>query len=660
MRVLCLLLLLSGALAAATVTTAELEVQLVDGVVTRLTNKLTGESCEGPRAELHGLWRKDGPSRFTFDAAADSDYGTVATAIAADGEAVELRHSAEAGPGLRGVQWGLVVPDRFALLVPGQSGQRYDASAPIRAIDLDYPAHWECQFIIIETPRGGFLIQASDVAEHYKALHLRRVGEHWQIGFETQSLAPWEQRRQVPEAVWRLTAFQGPWTAGAALYREWASRAFGFVPLERQRPEWVDDIQFFHIGGLQPALLKALAARVEPRQTMLYVPDWRRDPYDRNYPDYTPAAGVVEGIKAARAMGYRVMLHVNYFGCTEENPAYQQLRAYHVRDPYHDRPHYWLWERVTPAIKFAYINPAAQAWRALFVKAMVEAVRATGCDALHLDQTLCIYNDANGLVDGLNMMQGNLALHRELRAALPEVALSGEGLNEITTPHEAFAQRHLAGLQHADREWNPARIALAHPIASAVLRPQTAIYGYLGYTSPLDHDYFLAWQTGYERFGVLPTLKGVGLADFDDALVQQVLREAALYQRQRPRPRFADYGPETLFAWDLADGRRLEYRREPTGTVLAAGDEVISRRISGVATAAVAGTVVEAVARSEQGFFGLDPSRSYPWRPEAPRPEDARVVEADPPQVLAGRLKAGELSVLELTDPSIEVALWHP
>ena len=50
----------------------------------------------------------------------------------------------------------------------------------------------------------------------------------------------------------------------------------------------------------------------------------------------------------------------------------------------------------------------------------------------------------------MTMAEGNIALHRQLREALPGVALSGEGLNEVTYRHEAFAQRHAWGLRHAE------------------------------------------------------------------------------------------------------------------------------------------------------------------------------------------------------------------
>jgi hypothetical protein len=142
------------------------------------------------------------------------------------------------------------------------------------------------------------------------------------------------------------------------------------------------------------------------------------------------------------------MPHVNYFGCDPKNPVFAQFKAYQARDPFSKELLWWEWP-AEPPIKFAYINPASRAWRELFVARLKEVVSRHHVDAFHLDQTLSIYNDANGLVDGMNFFEGNVALHRELRAALPDVALSGEGLNEVTCRYEAFAQRHVWGMDHA-------------------------------------------------------------------------------------------------------------------------------------------------------------------------------------------------------------------
>ena len=64
--------------------------------------------------------------------------------------------------------------------------------------------------------------------------------------------------------------------------------------------------------------------------------------------------------------------------------------------------------------------------------------------------------------------------------------------------YEAFAQRHVPGIDHAHGRWSRAWLDAAHPISSYLLRPYTVMYGYLGCASPdagLWRPLSCAWHT---------------------------------------------------------------------------------------------------------------------------------------------------------------------
>jgi hypothetical protein len=385
------------------------------------------------------------------------------------------------------------------------------------------------------------------------------------------------------------------------------------VPIEQQKPDWIREIRTMVIMGMDRGELNLLAERLDPSQTVLYVPSWRAAGYDRDYPTYNePLAGLRPFIERAHALGFRVMLHVNYFGVDPKNSLYQQFEPYQVRDCFgtHERQ-WWLWTRAEPEIRFAYINPALKAWRDLFTERMVELCKTFDVDALHLDQTLCIYNDHNGRIEGLSMLEGNLALHRQLREALPEVALSGEGLNEITYRHEAFAQRHAYGLNHSEGTWDRGRLAMAHPISSYLLRPYTIINGYLGCSSPSRGQLYAAWNEAYEHWGVIPTLKpqGIDLAD-PKGFERQFFDEASFWQQRRMEIDLESEWPATVaFPFRTADGERVE--RTVDGR-LVCGGVTVSQTLTGVNSAKTDGTIPDWRAYDGQRVFGLDPVRWYP------------------------------------------------
>ncbi len=361
-------------------------------------------------------------------------------------------------------------------------------------------------------------------------------------------------------------------------------------------------------------MLEVLVEHVDPTRTLLYVPDWREAGYDRDYPTYdAPRPGVKAFIDRAHALGFRVMLHVNYFGCDPLHPVYATFAPYHIRSPWgaHDRE-WWLWERADPVIKFAYINPAYKPWRDLFVSRMVELHALLNPDAYHLDQTLVIYNDHNGLINGMSMIDGNIALHRELREALPQVALSGEGLNEVAYRYEAFAQRHASGIDHTTGTHDIGQLRTAHPIAAYLMLPYTANYGYLGFAPPWNGQLYSAWNEAYAHWGVLPTLAYApqDLAE-RPGFTRQLLDEIAFFQTEALAPDLDGPWPEeVVFPYRTADGTRAV---RTAGRVLRAGEREIARTITGVTHIALPGTIPGWVGYNREALIGLDPTLRYPY-----------------------------------------------
>ena len=620
-----------------------------DGVLLRLQNRLTGETFVAP-----------GGNTPTTGARVARDK------ILAAGEAVQVTHrvSTEGGgfiirqeaavktPPLVGVSWGIAeLAEGVEVLVPGHSGLRFGLGAPDGEHRFAWPMSWEAQFVLLQGKRGGF-----------KELVVRRRSGRTTLTFETQAPAPFANVREVKLVTWRLRPYRGSWLEGARLYREWAEKAFDIAAARATQPKWARDIRAVVIVPMEMELLDELAKRLKPEQTLLYVPNWRRDGYDRNYPDYTADAKFGSWNERAHALGFRVMPHVNYFGCDPLHPLYEKFRGQHMRDQFTNEPLWWLWDRAEPVIKFAYINPASRAWRDLFVSRMKELCSKHRVDALHLDQTLCIFNDNNGLVDGMNCAQGILALHRELRAALPDVAISGEGLNEVTYRYEEFAQRHLSGLNHADGTWDDRRIAMAHPISSALLTPHTVIYGYLGMSNPSSGPIYQAWRRGYDHFGVIPTLAHTSTRQLRGStdLLAPFFKEAQFFQRTQALPDFAAPWPkDALMVYRFADGGRTVLRRE-SGAVLAdANKREIYRRIEGVGEARVPGTVAGWLAYDEKRIFGLDPSQSYTHL-QQPRDLKAFHIAALPKGAVVQRASIGEaMATISLGVCDSEVArLW--
>ncbi|MDH7571639.1 MAG: DUF6259 domain-containing protein, partial [Armatimonadota bacterium] len=425
----------------------------------------------------------------------------------------------------------------------------------------------------------------------------------------------------------RVSLYRGDWRVPAQRYRQWAEANLRPVRVTHQEPSWVRHVRCCVITGMSIPVIEALAGRLDPAQTLLYIPSWRKAGYDRDYPTYDqPLAELGPFLARAHQLGYRVMLHVNYFGCDPLNPLYPQFEPFQVRSPWgaHEKQ-WWTWP-ADPPIRFAYINPAHRGWRDLFVARMRQLCSEFPVDALHLDQTLCIFNDHNGRIDNMNMVEGNVALHRELREALPHVALSGEGLNEVTYRYEAFAQRHAYGLRHAEGTWDRALLRMAHPISSYLLRPYTIVYGYLGCAAPTQAQLYAAWNEVYQHLGVIPTLKpSLEQVRNPTGFTRQFFDEVKAWQENRLEIDTEGPWPATVsFPYRTANGQRAVRTSDRR---LLVGTREVSRTVTDVSEVRGPGSIPGWFAYDGKRIFGLNPDAWYPYFADARDPNVFHVEE---------------------------------
>jgi len=584
-----------------------------------------------------------------------------------DGELVVTQQAASPEPGVHGVEWGLgLVPLEYNVLVPGNGGIRLQKDSPGSFFQFDYPIGWEAQFVILEGAAQGFCVWAEDAIGRYKRLMIRKLQDGWQLGFTTHNNAPFAPLKECSSVRWHVAPYKGDWRVPAKRYREWAAATWKLTPLAAQTPSWVKDIRFLALVGQDTPVLEALAKRVDPKQTLLYVPNWREFGYDRMYPDYTANDSFGAFVEKAHALGFRVMPHVNYFGCDPKSPEYATFEKYQIRSPWSHEREWWLWERADPVIKFAYISPACKAWRELQIARWKEIVEKYHVDAFHLDQTLCIYNDDNGLVDGMTMLEGNLAIQRELHEALPDIAISGEGLDEVTMRYEAFAQRHAYGLNFVEGTWDKSQLVMAHPVSAYLLNGYTQPYGYLGMSGPGNGQVYAAWRENYKHWGVIPTFAwpSVGVLETPSGFARQCLDEATCFTQNRLDADLdGPWAEGVCFPYIGANGVRAAYRDEEGGTVfeVEAGGKrrEVSRIVTGATEIALPGSVPGWKCYNKERVFGLDPDTWYAYSPQ-PRDHDAFHVTRLPEGFTASRVtQTDQMAVVEVRDVGSTTKLTH-
>ena len=616
------------------------EVEFENGVITQLHNKLTTETYTLP---LHvdgaptgitgrsGLLRRNGGHVWT-------DEMTITTAqkiaplkaelvfqqrqnevrlfITIDERTGDLLIEQEGisdTAGVYGIQWGCGNLDvrNLDLILPAEGGQIIDAISPTTSGSLDYPEHWEAQLAIIQAEQGGFYVRGTDETFQFKALHYEKDIKSFAINFETQNQAPFDALTSAKSVVWRLNTYTGDWRVPAKQYRDWMEQTFNPRKLT-EMPAWVSEIGLVVIyHGQEIALLKRLAAQIDPTKTLLYLTQWRKDDYDTNYPDYTASENFGGFLAVARQHGFRVMLHTNFLGVAPYHPSYVELQRYQLRDRWTGTPKGWFWDRPETPKRHAFINPASSEFRKIFVQQLSDVSQKYPIDAFHLDVNLIAENDANGLIEGLNSVQGNVLMHKELAEAMPGVVFSGESLHEGAFLRESFAQRW-----KLPPEWDPTPRGTPHPISTFLFSPYTLPYGYLGVPNPdraprLYQEYLEA----YENWGVLPTLRIWSVEDLDPERLetQNLLSIARTWQELGFKPNFEkDWEADTLFQYVAKNSEIATLKVTDSGTIFnLPQDEVGYERVFGVTQLVTDRSLLHWHAYNETTLLGLHPEKSY-------------------------------------------------
>jgi hypothetical protein len=553
---------------------------------------------------------------------------TVAVRVDPASQEIVITLSAQAAsPGLSSASWVIAGLDltEGRLVVPADTGIAFDQQHPGIGASVQYPGRWNAQMAVYEAARGSMVVYSTDNEFLFKDLQIgSRVGGTLDVSLATEAIAPWARAADVPAVEWRLKAFAGGWRAAAQAYRDWL--AANRPASSAEAHAWVRDIRtVVRLDPIDPSLLDRIAALFDPAETMIYLPDWRLSAYDTNYPDYTPAPGVAAFAARAHSMGFKVMLHVDLFGVSPSNPGFAAVQQWQAKDPASLQPLGWLWgsDPATTQNRFAFINPAASAFRKLLVARIGAAVAAVGPDALHLDMSGFPFNDGNGLIEAMSFPQGAVQLHKDLAAAFPNLVFGGEGMNDTIFPYNCFAQSWWGG--DVDSPGTPlAGDPLGHPITNFLFNSQAGgqieYYGHLA-QPPASDSTFVSVVEADERRGILPSLhvSGAGDLDLSDPDNVRLIGWLQLWQADAFEPNWRAAGDGALMQYQGKGNATATLTDTGTLVRLAAGDSPVYQRVHDAERETTTGSIANWPAFDGNGIYGLDPSAVY-WLDSTPRP----------------------------------------
>ncbi len=216
----------------------------------------------------------------------------------------------------------------------------------------------------------------------------------------------------------------------------------------------------------QPALLDALAEKIEPGKVFIHLPNWRPFKYDQDYPTFTASPQGKAFIQKALGMGYHVAPHANNCQMNPDHPFFFQARDFSTRSPGDLRWGGWSWLPVEgwgsfgppqsyslmPSHKdwniLINVHLAWSPWRRQLTRQVADLIRDLGLDSIFVDVSQLIHNSDNAVLENLTYAEGSIKLIRELAELAPGFCVAGEGSNEISTQWLSVTQYHLYNFAH--------------------------------------------------------------------------------------------------------------------------------------------------------------------------------------------------------------------
>ena len=642
---------------AVTVTTKTLQATFRDGTLVALQNRTGGDSLlvanpASPAAaalkDAQGFssadattkvvcTRQGAGARITLNGLAGDPSAVITLDLGAeaDGTLTVQQSAARDKPRLLSGSWGLAGIDaaQAQIVLPENGGALVDPVRGPGTMHLDWPSQWQAAMIVLQGKTGGFSVWAEDPDAQFKSVEVRRSDREVTLTFATETRAAYDTAHSIASPVWRIQTYRGDWKVPTLDYRQRIARARELTAIAKRNPDWIKDIRTVVRVGNDAKIedLRGLAARLDPHQTLLYVPGWRKYPYDNLYPDYDPKSGFVEWCQAAQALGYRVMVHGNLVGIGPKHPELAQVEKYIQTDRVGGNRVGWFLDKPDHPGQIFCLNPSSAEVRAFLIAHFKRAYDQVHFDALHLDFPV-IGPVHDGDLEGMSCARGAEVYLQELQAALPGVALGTEGLNE-TLLACSFAQV-------GEPFWvSPQPGVRPHPIRSTIFAPFCGLYGHLGMPSQQDSfPAFLSHHDFFDWMGAWPTLSLDGPLNPTSAGNDFVLREANYFQRNglMPAPEVVNY-PDELFAWRGRDGAISAIFDNPPGRRLAARatpNKPAWALLGKVNTYDGPGTVADWRAFDGDHLFGLDPDKRYPLGDTVLDPHELHLVSSSQPLVL--------------------------
>jgi len=417
--------------------------------------------------------------------------------------------------------------------------------------DFQWPNDWRVQLFFLQGRSGGVLIRAADPTfSQFKTLRVQHesTSATLSLGLITPVTQPVTEINKSTSVTWSIRGVAKDWRAIAEEQRkDILPPRYDLITQLHARRAWMDSIRLIVTpsrmrqkvtGPIDIArhkeFIDTLRRRVSPETVLLnYAYDWRKEERDTGQPGQEINPAAAQAINYARQQGFRIMLSFD-IRCDLRHPIYPQVRRAHMHFGMPQSPPFgylipplgaeyvtfvqrplWKLRAGIPETQLAVINPALKGWRDLVVSYLANTLGQLQTDTVQLIG-FTYANDANGLIDGKNSIQGYRQMIADLRDGLPpSMALSVDAWDQISAGYCDFAQLQLpkqlevSAARPQTMRFDDSLLPFIHPITAVLLRRDITPYAATELTTPDFEQANAAWDFSTVCLAPLPHVSDV-------------------------------------------------------------------------------------------------------------------------------------------------------
>lgn len=218
--------------------------------------------------------------------------------------------------------------NRHSIYVPSFGGVVYrpgDLSTSKLRV-LHSAPYLEAPLLVAEGDSGCIGLWMEDATfKPYVAL-LGGEASNSAMGLTAVNKMPFEGRRAVRKTAWRMGAFSGSWPTAMIPYRDWYARTFASEIAMRKAISWPAEVSVIVDKIRDPGVaLPKLKQLLRPSTVLLHEWNARQPGFDAALPDWTPRSSFIDLVNLGRSHGFKTMGYVNTYCVNYQSAAFQSL-----------------------------------------------------------------------------------------------------------------------------------------------------------------------------------------------------------------------------------------------------------------------------------------------------------------------------------------------